>query len=92
MQAIDPDYYKNLQYILNNNLNILGLDLTFSTEVHVFGRTQTIDLIPNGRNIHVTEENKERYVKEVCQHRMTISIQEQMNNHLQVYDLLFNTL
>ena len=82
MQAIDPDYYKNLQCILDHNLDVLGLDLTFSTEAHAFGRTQTIDLIPNGRKIQVTEDNKESYVKEVCQHRMTTSIQEQINAYL----------
>ena len=82
MQAIDPDYYKSLQYILDHNLDVLGLDLTFSTEVHSFGRSQIVDLIPKGRSINVTEENKERYVKEVCQHRMTKSIENQIKAFL----------
>jgi len=82
MQAIDPDYYKNLQMILQCNLEDIGLDLTFSTEDHSFGRSQTIDLVPNGRNIPVTEENKEEYVKLVCQHRMTTSIQSQIKAYL----------
>ena len=30
MQAIDPDYYKNLKMILEYNLEDIGLDLTFS--------------------------------------------------------------
>lgn len=79
MQAIDPDYYKNLQMILEHNLEDIGLELTFSTEDHSFGRSQTIDLIPNGRSISVTEETKAKYVDLVCQHRMTTAIEKQVS-------------
>jgi E3 ubiquitin-protein ligase HUWE1 len=82
MEAIDPDYYKNLKMILEYNLEDIGLELTFSTETHSFGRSQTIDLIPNGRNIKVKEETKEKYVSLVCQHRMTTSIKDQIKAYL----------
>lgn len=82
MEAIDPDYYKNLKTILEFNLADIGLDLTFSIEDHSFGRSQTIDLIPNGRTVCVTEENKEEYVRLVCQHRMTTAIQSQIKSYL----------
>jgi E3 ubiquitin-protein ligase HUWE1 len=82
MEAIDPDYYRNLQTILEFNLADIGLELTFSIEDHSFGRSHTIDLIPNGRNTHVTEENKDEYVRMVCQHRMTTSIQAQIKSYL----------
>jgi len=82
MEAIDPDYYKNLKMILEFNLEDIGLDLTFSTEAHSFGRSQTIDLIPNGRHVKVTEESKEKYVSLVCQHRMTTAIEKQIEAYL----------
>ena len=75
--------------ILEHNLEDLGLELTFSTNALSFGRSHTIDLIPNGRNIKVTEENKERYVSLVCQHRMTTSIEKQIEAYLDgFYDLV----
>ena len=83
MQAIDPDYYKNLQMILEHNLEDIGLDLTFSTEDHSFGRSRIIDLIPDGRNIPVTEETKDKYVDLVCQHRMTTAIEKQIKAYLE---------
>jgi E3 ubiquitin-protein ligase HUWE1 len=83
MQAIDPDYYKNLQMILEHNLEDIGLELTFSTEDHSFGRSQTIDLIPNGRKIPVTDDEKARYVDLVCQHRMTTAIEKQIKAYLE---------
>ena len=82
MEAIDPDYYRNLKTILEYNLADIGLELTFSTEDHSFGRNQVIDLIPDGRKIAVTEDNKEEYVRKVCQYRMTTSIQSQIKAYL----------
>lgn len=37
MQAIDPDYYKNLLQITTLPLEDLGLDLTFSADTEMFG-------------------------------------------------------
>jgi E3 ubiquitin-protein ligase HUWE1 len=34
------------------------VDLTFSVEIDQFGRNTLYDLVPNGRNIVVTDENK----------------------------------
>jgi E3 ubiquitin-protein ligase HUWE1 len=82
MEAIDPDYYKNLQTILDYNLEDIDLDLTFSTETHSFGRSQTIDLIPSGRNVKVNESNKKEYVDLICQHRMTTAIEKQIKAYL----------
>jgi E3 ubiquitin-protein ligase HUWE1 len=82
MEAIDPDYYRNLKTILEYKLEDIGLDLTFSIEDHSFGRSQVIDLIENGRNIAVTEERKANYVSLVCQHRMTTAISNQIKSYL----------
>jgi E3 ubiquitin-protein ligase HUWE1 len=93
MEAIDPDYYKNLKTILEYNLGDLCLDLTFSVEDHSFGRNQVVDLIPNGRNIPVTEENKAKYVSLVCQNRMTTAISSQIKAYLDgFYELVSKDL
>ena len=82
MEAIDSDYYNNLKAILEYSLADIGLELTFSIEDHSFGRNQVIDLIPDGRNIIVTDETKAKYVSLVCQHRMTNAIQSQIKAYL----------
>jgi len=93
MEAIDPDYYKNLKSILEYDVADLGLDLTFSIEDHSFGRCQVVDLIPNGRNIPVTEENKSKYVSLVCQNRMTTAISSQIKAYLDgFYELVSKDL
>lgn len=41
------------------------VELTFSVDDEKFGERRTIDLIPDGRNIPVTNENKHKYVEYV---------------------------
>ncbi|XP_076078834.1 E3 ubiquitin-protein ligase HACE1-like [Mytilus galloprovincialis] len=80
--SIDPDYAKNLQWILDHDIDNLGLDLTFSVETDVFGVTQEVELKPGGRKITVTEENKTEYAQLVTELRMTRAIQPQINSFL----------
>ncbi|KAJ6222788.1 hypothetical protein RDWZM_001333 [Blomia tropicalis] len=83
MESEDFAYYQGLVYLLENNLKDVGTDLTFSTEVQEFGVTETRDIIPNGRNILVNDENKHDYVRYVCQEKMTGAIRKQLNSFLE---------
>ncbi|KAF3481342.1 DNA binding protein URE-B1 [Arthroderma uncinatum] len=70
METLDLDYYKSLLWMLENDITDI-LTENFSVEVEDFGETRVIDLVENGRNIPVTEENKEEYVQHVVEHRLT---------------------
>ena len=51
--------------------------------------TETRELIPNGQNTLVTDENKREYVKLVCQMKMTGAIRQQLNAFLEgFYDII----
>lgn len=39
------------------------IELTFSVDDEKFGERRTIDLIPGGRDIPVTNENKAQYIE-----------------------------
>mmetsp|Transcript_22326 Transcript_22326/g.19199 ORF Transcript_22326/g.19199 Transcript_22326/m.19199 type:complete len:449 (-) Transcript_22326:408-1754(-) len=82
MEDLDPSYYKSLKWTLENDITNAGLDLTFSFEKERFGLTEIEDLIPNGRNIPVTEENKKQYVNLICQAKMASGIKAQIENFL----------
>ena len=58
VESIDPEYASNLQWILDNGIDDLGLELTFSVETDVFGATEMIELKPGGSGIIVTDANK----------------------------------
>lgn len=83
MEAIDPEYYKNLKQILDHNLEALGIELNFTSEFQTeWGKHEVADLIPNGRNVVVTDVNKHEYVTLVTRHRMATGIREQIEAFL----------
>ncbi|XP_031279241.1 E3 ubiquitin-protein ligase UPL2-like isoform X1 [Pistacia vera] len=94
IEAIDPDYFKNLKWMLENDISDV-LHLTFSIDADeekliLYERTQVTDyeLIPGGRNMKVTEENKHQYVNLVAEHRLTTAIRPQINAFLEGFNEL----
>ncbi|KAG4265273.1 E3 ubiquitin-protein ligase HUWE1 [Fusarium proliferatum] len=85
MESFDPDYYKSLCWMLENDITDIITE-TFSVENDEFGATTVVDLIPNGREIAVTEENKHDYVRLVVEHKLLSSVKEQMAHFLQEYE------
>ena len=80
IEAIEPDYYKSLKQILDMPLDMLGLELTFSAEAANFGKHEVVDLIPRGRHVAVTDENKADYIRLMAHHRMTVAIRSQVSD------------
>ncbi|EXB36051.1 E3 ubiquitin-protein ligase UPL1 [Morus notabilis] len=94
IEAVDPDYYKNLKWLLENDVSEI-LDLTFSMdadeEKHIlYEKNQVTDyeLKPGGRNIRVTEETKHEYVDLVADHILTNAIRPQINSFLEGFNKL----
>ncbi|KAI9760741.1 MAG: GTPase-activating protein [Chaenotheca gracillima] len=81
METLDLDYYKSLVWMLENDITDIITE-TFSVENEAFGESVTIDLKENGRNIPVTEENKQDYVRLVVEYRLTGSVQDQLEHFL----------
>lgn len=81
MESFDPDYYKSLCWMLENDITDIITE-TFSVEDDEFGVTNVVDLIPNGREIAVTDENKQDYVRLVVEHKLLSSVKEQMESFL----------
>jgi E3 ubiquitin-protein ligase HUWE1 len=81
METLDLDYYRSLVWILENDITDVTFE-TFSAEVEAFGVTETVDLVPGGRDIAVTEENKQEYVRLVVEHRLIKSVEAQLDSFL----------
>lgn len=81
MENLDLEYFKSLMWMLENDItDIITED--FSVETDDYGEHKIIDLVPNGRNIPVTEENKHEYVRLVVEYRLQTSVSEQMSNFI----------
>ena len=76
MESVDAEFFRSLTWILENDITDV-LDLTFSTDDDRFGEVVTVDLIPNGQNIEVTEENKKEYVNLITEWRIHKRVEEQ---------------
>jgi len=81
MESFDPEYYKSLTWLLENNITDVITE-TFSTEEYDFGGQTIVDLVENGRNIPVTEENKLEYIRLIVEHKLLNSVKEQMEHFL----------
>lgn len=81
MESLDPDYYKSLVWILENDITDI-IEETFSVETDDYGEHKVINLIEGGKDIIVTEANKQDYVKKVVEYKLQTSVKEQMDNFL----------
>ncbi|XP_022090891.1 apoptosis-resistant E3 ubiquitin protein ligase 1-like [Acanthaster planci] len=79
----DPDFYTTkVRFILDNDVNDMGL--TFSEEVYSKGGqlAQEVDLIPGGASTPVTNDNKTEYLDKLAQHRLANNVQEEIEAFL----------
>jgi E3 ubiquitin-protein ligase HUWE1 len=80
VEDYDNELYKNLKWCLDNSVDYLGF--VFSETVEYFGETKEIELIPGGKEIDVTDENKYDYVQKMAYHKLYNSVKKQIDNFL----------
>lgn len=79
MEGVDADFHRSLQWMLDNDISGGILEQTFSTEDERFGVMTVEDLIPGGRDIDVTNDNKKEYVELMVKWRIEKRIEEQFH-------------
>jgi E3 ubiquitin-protein ligase HUWE1 len=70
--------HRNLKWILENNIDEADLGLTFEADADNFGMVEAVELVPNGRDVPVSEDNKREYVRLVMELKLQKSIGKQM--------------
>ena len=82
LEAEDPDHYKSLNFLLENDVSVLGYDQNFTVEVDKFGKLEEVKLKENGENLIVNNDNKAEYVQLVCENKLITSIKPQLETFL----------
>ncbi|RLN48300.1 hypothetical protein BBJ29_001531 [Phytophthora kernoviae] len=82
VRYFDPELYKNMKWMLEND-GVEALDLDFSVLERVGDRHMVVDLIPNGRDIEVTNANKHEYLERKFEHLLLRSVADQLHVFLQ---------
>lgn len=88
LEFFDPEEYKNLEWLRKNH-GAESLDLDFSVTEVVNDEVVVVDLIPNGRNIPVTDENKHEYLERRFRYTLFESVSEQLYVFLKgIYEVI----
>ena len=79
MEDYDPVYYNSIKWLLENDFTNSETYLTYSYNHDNLGEIQTVDLIENGRNIDVNEDNKFDYIQRLCSSKLYDTIKPQID-------------
>nr|XP_023030496.1 ubiquitin-protein ligase E3B [Leptinotarsa decemlineata] len=77
LPSLDPALYRSLSYVKHYEGDVSDLDLTFSVDDDTMGKIVTHELVPGGRAVQVTNENKINYIHLMAHFRMHVQIKEQ---------------
>jgi len=92
LESIDDEYYQNLkqlQSLADSGEDLEMLCLDFSTTQEVMGEKRDIDLIENGADIDVTNDNFPEYLEACLKYRLLERVKPQLNElMLGFYDVI----
>lgn len=77
LSQLDPELYRSLTFVKRYEGDMADLSLTFSVDEDFMDKISTVDLVPSGRTIAVTNENKIDYVHRMAHHRVFRRTQDQ---------------
>ncbi|XP_043252279.1 E3 ubiquitin-protein ligase Su(dx) [Colletes gigas] len=86
IESIDPEFYKSLVWIKENNIDECGLELYYSVDFEILGQVIHHELKDGGDKIRVVEENKEEYIRLMTEWRMTRGIEDQTKAFLEGFN------
>ncbi|XP_076247280.1 suppressor of deltex [Calliopsis andreniformis] len=86
IESIDPEFYKSLVWIKENNIEECGLELYYSVDFEILGQVIHHELKDGGDKIRVIEDNKEEYIRLMTEWRMTRGIEDQTKAFLEGFN------
>ncbi|XP_045782566.1 ubiquitin-protein ligase E3B [Maniola jurtina] len=90
LPSLDRDLYRSLTYIKHFQGDISTLELTFSVDEERLGEIVTHELVPGGKAIPVTNENKINYIHLMAHFRMHTQIKDQTNAFIKGFRTIIN--
>ncbi|KAG4039295.1 E3 ubiquitin-protein ligase [Phytophthora cactorum] len=72
LHSLDPELYTSLMRLKHYDGNVEDLALTFSVSEMEFGEVVTRNLVPDGANIPVTNENRIRYIHLMANYKLNV--------------------
>jgi len=89
LKDIDEEYYNSLKKTINMGADVEYVCADFTTAEDFLGAVRTVELVKNGAEIDVTEDNLPEYIEACFKYRMLVRYQAQLNALiLGFYDVL----
>ncbi|KAG0485931.1 hypothetical protein HPP92_010010 [Vanilla planifolia] len=74
LSTLDAELYRNLLYLKNYDGDVLDLSLDFTVTEEVCGKRIVKELVPDGRKVTVTNENKLQYIHAIADYKLNWQI------------------
>lgn len=87
MKRIDPVFCKSLEWMQTHDITDVIFE-TFSVEEKHQGKVQVVDLIENGREVQVTEANKQEFIKLMVAWRTEFAVSKSLQAFLKGVEVL----
>lgn len=88
LESYDPELFRSMSWLLDHD-GAESLDLDFSVTEQLGDEKVVVDLIPDGRNIVVTDSNKLQYVQARVDYHLLTSVSSQLYVFLRgVYEVI----
>ena len=85
LKAMDPVYFESLQWVMNNNIDGCDVLENFSVTRQLFGKSIEVELVPGGKDIPVTDNNKDKYVEALS----PTSVASQRSHSWTLFEVVF---
>lgn len=77
LPSLDPELYQGLLFLKQYQGNVEDLGVDFTITEQEFGESRNVDLIPNGSNIPVTNDNRIQYIYLSAHYKVNLQIKRQ---------------
>jgi len=82
LKDIDEEYYNSLKGLMDMGADVEHCCIDFTVTEETLGMKRTVELVPNGANIDVTEENLPEYIEACLKYRLFGRYEAQLNELL----------
>ncbi len=76
LEEIDPTLAKSLQFMVHNPVTDM-LEVPFTYEVEFFGTKRVVELVENGQDILLSDQNKQKYITTFLRAKLCREIEAQ---------------
>ncbi|KAI0504427.1 hypothetical protein KFK09_015379 [Dendrobium nobile] len=88
LPSLDPELYRHLLFLKHYQGDVSELELYFVIINNEYGEQKEEELLPGGKDIHVTKENVITYIHLIANHRLNYQIRHQSSHFLRGFQQL----